>query len=398
MSLDELITSLSNLSNPIYASLFIITALLGMIYMLQKYLINPSLSKFQREKENIELKSAKLMALFAHLDPDPLIRIDSSGKIIETNNAAKLVSEHHDLRGKQINEILPFIHFIPNLSLKEIQAKVFTYKVNHRFYSVLFRSEPSLEIAHIYFRDITELKSFEKKLIESQNKLRELSDHLQDLIEKERQNIARGLHDGIGQSLSMLRIKILKIADSETDYTKRENYRSIVETLEESINELKNISYNLKPRMLEEMGLGFALKYLVDKIAGESGLNGEINSIGEEIRLENRLEICLYRIVQEAVANIMKHSNATRFSIQLVIMDNYMRMIISDNGKGFNLEEISSRNNPLDGMGLTNMRKRVESYQGQLKIDSSDGNGTMIVIRIPLGKGLIWQNRNQCVY
>jgi len=394
MSVDELIESLFSPANPIYISLFIIIILFSVIYFLYKYLINPTISKFQKEKENIELKSAKMMALFAQLDPDPLIRIDSNGTIIETNNAAQKVSPLLDLRGKKINDILPFIHFTPGVTIKEKQTKVFTYEVNKRFYSVLFRSEPGLDIAQIYFHDITDLKSFEKKLIESQHKLRGLSDHLQDLIEQERQRIATGLHDGIGQSLSMLRIKILKMDDAKIDFTLRESFRSIVKTLEDTIHELKNISYNLKPRMLEEMGLGFALKYLVDKVVVETGLVGGINVIGEDIRLESKLEIYLYRIVQEAITNIMKYSNATNFSIQLVITDKFLRMIISDNGKGFNLEEISSKNNTVHGMGLINMRERVESYQGQLKIDSSAGNGTMIVIEIPLEKELVWQNQN----
>lgn len=398
MSIDELIKTLYSPANPIYISLLIIVILFGIIYFLYKYLINPTVSKLQKEKENIELKSAKLMALFAQLDPDPLIRIDSNGMIIETNNAAQKVSPLLDLKGKKINDILPFINFTPGVTIKEKQNKVYTYEVNQRFYSVLFRSEPSLDIAQIYFHDITDLKSYEKKLVESQLKLRKLSDHLQESIEQERQSIARGLHDGIGQSLSMLRMKILKMDDTEIDLTRRESYRSIVDTLEDAIKELKNISYNLKPKMLEDMGLGFALKYLVDKISDETGLVGEINAIGAEIRLESKLEICLYRIVQEAVTNIMKYSNATHFSIQLVIMDNYIRMIISDNGKGFDPEEVDSRKNPLHGMGLANMRKRVESYQGQLKIDSSAGNGTMIVIRIPLGKGQVWQKQDQYVY
>jgi two-component system NarL family sensor kinase len=389
---------LLNPANPIYISLFIIIILFSVIYFLYKYLINPLISKFHKEKEKIELKSAKLMTLFAQLDPDPLIRIDSNGTIIETNKAAQKVSSLPELRGKKINDILPFIHFIPGVSIKEEQSKVFTYEVNRRFYSVLFRSEPGLEIAQIYFHDITDLKSYEKKLIESQHKLRGLSDHLQDLIEQERHSIARGLHDGIGQSLSMLRMRIIRMSELDNNPERTEIRRGVVDTLEEIILDLKKISNNLKPRMLEEMGLGFALKYLVDKVVVETGLVGEINVIGEEIRLESKLEIYLYRIVQEAITNIMKYANASNFSIQLVITDKFLRMIISDNGKGFNLEEVSSRNNSLNGMGLLNMRERVEAYQGQLKIDSSDGNGTMIVIEIPLEKELVWQNQKQYVY
>lgn len=398
MTLDDLINSLFNPANPIYVSLLIVGGLFSIIFMLYRQLINPTISKYKLEKENLELKSAKMMALFAELDPDPLIRINSEGIIIETNQAAKERLMYSDLTGKNIKDILPFINFTSGDSINENHSKLFSQNIRKRDYSILFRSEPSLGIAHIYFHDITDLKTFEKKLIKSQNKLRELSDHLQDLIEQERQSIARGLHDGIGQSLSMLRMKILKMNESDINPEQMENRRSIVETLEDTIRELKNISYNLKPRMLEEMGLGFAIKFLIDKIVNEAGIAGEVNVIGEEIRLESKLEIYLYRIVQEAVTNTIKYSNATNFSVQLMITHKFLRMIISDNGNGFDLEEVNSRNRRAQGMGLINIRERVESYHGHLKIDSSAENGTMIVIEIPLGKEATWQNRDQYVY
>ena len=396
MSLDDLIKSLFDPANPIYLSIFIVVGLFSLIYFINKNLINPSISKYKKEKENIELKSSKVMALFAQLDPDPLIRIDSTGTIIENNNAAQQILSTPNLKGKKINDVLPFINFSPVNDLKENYSKLLTHKIDNRFFSVLYRSEPSLDIAHIYFHDITEIKTYQEKLIESQNKLRDLSDHLQDLIEQERQRVARGLHDGIGQSLSMLRIKLLRLSDTETNPAQRKNYQSLVDTLEDTIHELKNISYDLKPKMLEEMGLGFALKYLVDKVATETGLTTEVNVIGGENRLESKLEIYIYRIVQEAISNILKYSEATYFSIQLVISMQLLRLIISDNGKGFDILKVSSRNKPtLNGLGLINMRERVESYKGQLKIDSSAETGTMIVVEIPLGKNLVWQNQNQ---
>ncbi len=395
MSLNDLIKSLFDPANPIYLSIIIVVGLFSLIFFLYKYLINPSISEYKKEKENIELKSSKVMALFAQLDPDPLIRIDSTGTIIETNKAAQQVLSTPDLKGKKINDVLPFINFLPGNDLKENYSKLLTHKIDNKFFSVLYRSEPSLDIAHIYFHDITEIKTFQEKLIESQNKLRDLSDHLQDLIEQERQRVARGLHDGIGQSLSMLRIKLLRLSETDINPTQRKNYQGIVDTLEDTILELKNISYDLKPRMLEEMGLGFALKYLVDKVVNETGLVAEVNVIGGESRLESKLEIYLYRIVQEAITNILKYSHATNFSIQLVISMQFLRLIISDNGNGFDVEEVNSRKKSLHGLGLINMRERVESYKGQLKIDSSAETGTMIVIEIPLEKDLIWQNQNQ---
>ncbi|MFA7229109.1 MAG: sensor histidine kinase [Melioribacteraceae bacterium] len=392
MSLQELLQSLLNPANPIYISLLIVGLLFGLIYVVNKYLINPSISKYQIEKENLELKSAKLMALFAQLNPDPLIRVNSAGEIVETNKVADEISPYPDIKGKKINEIFPFLEFDPDEALRENHTKVITHKLNDTYYSILLRSEPSLGITQIYFHDITALKTYEKKLIESEKKLRELSDHLHSLIEQERERLAKGLHDGIGQSLSMLRIKIVKMSEKEEVAAQKKKYIEIIETLEEAILELKNISYDLKPRMLEEMGLGFAIKFMADKVASETGIIGEVNVIGGEIRLESKLEIYVYRIAQEAITNILKYSRATYFSIQLIIKNRFIRMMISDDGSGFDIDEVSSRREPLHGMGLINIKERVESYHGEFKIESSPENGTMIVVEIPLEKELIWQN------
>ncbi len=395
MNSDQLLESLLNPANPIYISIFIVGLIVGLIYAVNKYLINPSISKYQAEKENIELQSAQLMALFAKLNPDPMIRINSDGEIIELNEAAEVLAGSTGIKGENINKVFPFMDFKINDEALFNTTKTITHQLNNKFYSILLRSEPSMGITQIYFHDITSIKSYEKKLLESEKKSRELSEHLQTLIEKERERLAKGLHDGVGQSLSLLRIKILKLFGMEEYAAHKERYNEIIETLEEAIIELKNTSYDLKPRMLEEMGLGFALKFLADKVSTELGIHGEVNVIGEDVRLEGKLEIYLYRIAQEAINNITKYSNASNFSIQLIFQNRYIRMIISDDGDGFNIDEIYKRKAPLHGMGLINMRERVETYRGQFKIESSPENGTMIIVEIPLEKELLWQRKNQ---
>ena len=396
MTFEELLQSFFSPTNPIYISLLIVGVIFGLIYVLNKYMINPSISKYQIEKENAELESAKLMALFAQLNPDPMIRVDAEGLILETNDVAEEIASHQKLKGKKISEVFPFIQF----NSGDINAgnRSLVHKINNTYYSIILRSEPTIGITQIYFHDITTLKAYENKLIESGKKLRELSDHLQNVIEMERQDLARGLHDGIGQSLALLRMRIIRINEQDKHDRRTEIRQTVIESLEEIIKELKDISYNLKPRLLEQMGLGYALKYLVDSVSSETAITGEINVIGEEFRLDSKLEIYLYRIAQEAIANILKYSEATNFSIQLLINSRLLRMIISDNGKGFDLEKVSSKENKLSGMGLFNIRERVESFRGQLKIDTSEGSGTMIVIEIPLNNELIWQNQNQFVY
>jgi signal transduction histidine kinase len=393
----NLLKTLLDPANPIYLSLFIVTAFFGIIILMHKYLIKPITSHYKKERESIELKSAKLMALFAELDPDPVIRIDSKGTIVVTNNAAKKILSSDNLQGMKIIDVLPFLKVNIKEAVKNNTTLVFTEKINGRFFSILFRGELHSDIGQIYFRDITDFKTNEEKLVESQKKLRELSDHLQDIIEEERHHIARGLHDGVGQTLSLLRMKLLRMSEKEQDEQKNGLYKNLILSLEDAILEVKNISYILKPKLLEEMGLGVALKYLVSNIATEIGIDGEANIIGDEIRLDTKLEIYLYRIAQEAINNIMKYSRATSFSLQLLITSKLIRMIVSDNGVGFNANDILYGKMPNSGIGLTNIRERVESFHGIFKIDSEPGNGTMLVVEIPLYKELTWQTQNQFV-
>ena len=394
IELRDLIRAFSNPENPIYISILTVTILFGLIFVLFKFLINPTAAKVREEKANLELQSAKLMAMFAELDPDPVIRTDKTGNIIETNRAAQMVFSSGNLKGKNILDLLPDIDYKSETFIDIKQSKVLTKKINNRFYSILVRTEPNLEIVQIYFRDITDLKDYEAKLIESEKKLRELSDKLHDRVEEERKRIAQGLHDGIGQSLSLLRINFLKLYEQQKNINNIEKYNSFIDTLDSTIVELKEISYSLKPKMLEEMGIGIALKHLANKISLETGIVGQSNIVGDEIRLSNKIEICLYRIAQEATNNIIKYSKATNFSIEALVSTKKVRMIITDNGIGFDYDKTIDASGHYKGMGLMNMKERAKSFNGVFKVESSLGKGTMIVTEIPLQREMVWQNQN----
>lgn len=369
-------------SNSTYLTIFFFILILLMILTLTTYFLVSTSYRFYKGKKELKFDSAKMMALFAELDPDPIIRITAKGSIIETNDVARQVFKTNNLKGRNIRDFLPFIE-VNFLNLQEAErTKIYTERINNRYYSILFRYEFSLGIAQIYFRDITEQKVSEEKLIESKTKLRDLSDHLQDLIEEERHRIALGLHDGIGQSLSLLRMKLLKMSENEREILKNINSTDLLDSLESIITELKDISYRLKPKTLEEMGLGIAIKLLINQVTLDSGIKGEANTFGEEIDLNSKVEIALYRIVQETTNNIMKYSNATNFSVQLLITNKIIRLIVTDNGKGFDADQVLTGDGPAKGMGLRNIKERVEHLQGNLKIESSEGNGTMIVVEI----------------
>jgi signal transduction histidine kinase len=368
--------------NPIYYSLFLTVTISIIIFFFFRYIILPLRKKHILEKKELELKNVKLMALFAELDPNPLIRITPDGIIIHLNDAAKSLEKDNPLLGEKINEILPSINFSIDECIKREQSVVLSETINNKFYSIIFKGISNLDIAQIYFDDLTVRKQFEEELEFSKVRLRELSEHLRDTLEDERQRIARELHDGIGQNLHLIRLKLKTIEESQSKSFSETDYNTLFNSIESSINELKEIIYNLKPKNLDEIGLGSSLRILTKRISEETGIKGTVDIYGSEERLNKRLELTLYRLTQEALSNIVKHSRAKEFNIQIMNNEDIIKLIISDDGVGFDPAYKNHKSNS-SGFGLLNMQERIDSYNGKLKIDSSEGKGTLIITEIP---------------
>lgn len=368
--LEKYIDFLFSFDNPVFYSVFLMSTIVFIIIIFVKYIIIPLQQKHLYEKKELELKNVRLMALFSELDPDPVFRINTKGLIIFSNDAAKNLSE--SVEGKHINDLLPLIDINIEESIKNSNSYSFYYTINNKYFSVLYRGIAFLEIAQIYLNDITERKEYE-------DKLRELSNHLQIKIEEERQRISRELHDGIGQRMSSIRMMMQRNAHHFSNGSSDE-YQNTISLLDTTVEELREISNQLKPKLLVEMGLAPALTALCNTISRESGIQGSIDIKDPNRRLENTLETTLYRITQEILNNMIKHSKAKMFDIQFFnSKPNSVKLMISDDGIGFDVEEKKKSS----GMGLLNIRERVDSFKGKLEIESQPGTGTLFVIEIP---------------
>ncbi len=380
----EYLKLIFDLGNPVYYSVFLTVTLFVLTFLFYKYIITPIREKHLIEKKELELKNIKLMALFAELDPNPLIRIDSGGIIIHTNDAAKELTKDSSIEGKKIMDVLHSIDFNMKDYIEKDESAIIYQVINDKFYSIVFRGISYLNIAQIYFDDLTDRKRFEEELQSSRKKLRELSEHLRDTLEDERQRIARELHDSIGQNLYLIRLKLQGDSESNGRNLSNDDLETLLNSVEISINELKEIIFNLKPKILEEMGLGISLKMLTQKISKETGIFGTVDFYGADERFDKKLELTSYRLAQEALSNIVKHSKAKEFNIQIVNKSDSIKLIISDDGVGFDLNR-NPKNKQYSGFGLLNMQERINTYNGKLKIDSSYENGTVIIAEIPKG-------------
>jgi len=367
---------ISSWSNPFFLIIFIAVTVVILIYFLNRYLVKPLEQKHIQEKKEIELRNSKMMALFAELDPDPVLRVDHEGKVTFFNNAA------YTLLKIETGTIITDKIF--NFSLPDLQKKIesnesnsFAFQFNGAHYNVLLKGDADLGIAQFYLRDISGIKNLEIKL-------KQLSAYLQNQIDEERFRIAHELHDGIVQDLYFVQLGLREISEESAENI-NVMLQPIKSQLENTTEELRRIINDLKPKMLDEMGLEPALRTLCNNITKKSGIPGSVQIIELNQRLDKKLEIYFYRLIQEALTNIVKHSGASEFSVILMRDKEILRTIITDNGSGIiNDEKIEDNNG---GFGLLNMRERTEGFGGKFKIDSSETNGLTIIAEIPFNQG-----------
>lgn len=197
--------------------------------------------------------------------------------------------------------------------------------------------------------------------------------------EEERKRISKDLHDGVGQQLSGLKMAFQKMSQS----IKRENPERSEELevlsgiLTESADEVRSISHQMMPRALTELGLIDALNDMLEKSLGLSEIIYDFEHFGIEERLAENIEISLYRVCQELVNNIIKHSGAQKVNIQLFKNQQKVIMIVEDDGKGVKSDQS-------EGHGLLNMKSRINTLKGEMNLEPSPKSGTLATIRIPL--------------
>ncbi len=205
--------------------------------------------------------------------------------------------------------------------------------------------------------------------------------------EQERKRIAVGLHDSLGQQLLIIKnwaMIVLKLTGA--DHPSREGVNEISTTASQAIEEVREIIYDLRPYQLDKAGLASTIQFMVEKAAAASDIKFDID-IGE---IDNLLpydsEILLYRVVQECVNNILKHSQATAVRVVINRDERLLNLMIEDNGRGFSSEIAACGDFRRGGLGLSGMSERVRILGGKLTIQSAPGNGTKISITLDAGE------------
>lgn len=229
-----------------------------------------------------------------------------------------------------------------------------------------------------------ERQEIEREVKQRTSALRALSQRLLHTQDDERRKIARELHDGMGQSLALLKMNLASIADSE-GRIKQQVVQDMRTLADQCLGEIRTLAYLLHPPLLESLGLKTAVEWLTEGFGKRSGIQVICDVMDELPRLSHSAETAIYRILQEALANIHRHSGSAIAEVELSAADGIIRLVVRDFGRGIPKEVLDKGLNR--GVGLAGIRERVEELNGTFRLDS-DLQGTKLDVKVPLAEHL----------
>jgi signal transduction histidine kinase len=200
--------------------------------------------------------------------------------------------------------------------------------------------------------------------------------------EKERKRIAEDLHDNLGSVLATLKLHFenLKINRERKKINQEELFDKTESLIDEAYLKVRSIAHAKNAGVIAKQGLLLAIQMMAEKISSADKIKIDVIDFGLDKRLENNIEMTVFRIIQELITNIIKHANAKNATINISLYDKNLNIIIEDDGIGFEIKKVNLK----DGMGISSIKTRVEHLKGTFEVDSSLGNGSSIIIDIPM--------------
>lgn len=242
------------------------------------------------------------------------------------------------------------------------------------------RAWGSLHIA----RDITESKKAGEKLAAYHEQLHSLASEFALTEARERQRFAVDLHDGIGQTLAMAKLRLDILRGSLSSAHIGDDLLEIAGLIEKTISSTRSLTFELSPPILYEIGLEAAVASLLEKTRRDHGILTGFEDGGQPLPLDRDLRVFLYQAIRELLINAIKHAKANRINVSIHREEGTVRVTVEDNGIGFDAKRLQSDSGRNRGFGLFNIRERFDHLNGEFRIDSKSGQGTKIVIVVPI--------------
>jgi PAS domain S-box-containing protein len=319
--------------------------------------------------QRVVLVNKKGMEIFGASNPEQLI-----GKPIFD----LITSEYHDLVRERARFILEEGKSMPlaEMKLKRLDGTIFDAELA----SLGIRQQNKSDIL-VVGRDITDRKLAEAKIRQYQEELRKLSTELSLAEERERRRIAQSLHDNIGQILALGKIKFGELTADTKSPQLADEIRAL---MDQAIQYTRSLTLELSPPILYEVGFEPAIEWLAEQIQTQYNLPIQIKDDFQPKPLDSELRVLLYQVVRELLINVGKHSQARQAVVSLERDNDNIRIIVADDGLGFEIAELESRFMKTGHYGLFSIQERLFSIGGKITIDSGQNKGTRITIVVSL--------------
>lgn len=242
-------------------------------------------------------------------------------------------------------------------------------------------------------QEIGERKRAEGELRKSLEQLRALASRLQSVREEERALVAREMHDELGQACTAIKMDLASIGRKTTKRQPqlRAKVDSAIQLVDKMIITVRRIASELRPRTLDDLGLTAALEWQAQEFESRTGIRCALVLPGEEFTLDADRSTAIFRIFQESLTNVGRHSRATRVEAHLEKQQNQLIFLVRDNGVGFDIAQTRARKS----LGLVGMQERALLLDGELTIDSIPGSGTTVKLRIPFSRATFPDKQKQ---
>jgi PAS domain S-box-containing protein len=362
------------------------------------YQLEEKTTHLEEANQKLQESEGRLRAIL-DTEPECVMVILPDGKLLEMNAAGLGMLETSDLTAVKGTDLFGWIvpshaaafgklhHRVMQGESGTLEFEVVGLKGTHRWletHAAPLRNQAGEVIAFLgVTRDVTERKRTEEALKKYSEQLRALSAHLQKVREEERTHIAREIHDELGQSLTALKMDLVSLADAADPKTLKSRMKSMGAMIDETVQTVRRIAGELRPGILDDLGIVAALQWQAQEFAKRSGVHCKMSSRSRHLPLSKEHATAVFRVCQEALTNVARHAGATEVEIKLERKADAVVLEVRDNGRGITAEEMA---NP-KSFGLMGMRERVMLLGGRCDIGShAKIRGTKVTVTIPLEK------------